>query len=324
MTTFIKTKPIIRDRRDQLLALKQLSLRIPESNVNEKAYFTKLYATAKAGHDGELKIDRILENIPFPKLHSIIPDFHTQSKFGNYFQFDTLVITNRYILHLEIKNIRGEIEFQENPAHIIRTFEGVQEKLACPIHQLTRNKRAIENILTNIESRLPIYSAIVFSHPNAKIASFPQSTKILYKNQVDFYIEKLNDLPELCDREQFQKVVRSFNALNKNFKELPLCNRYSFDPNKLIKGIFCLECEQQLQTMKNDRMFSCTVCQKVGLSILNDTIISMFRIVGSQLKRKEIQEFLGYGCRDTILRALTKLNCTKSGSGKSTYYSLPK
>ncbi|WP_342528090.1 nuclease-related domain-containing protein [Chryseomicrobium sp. FSL W7-1435] len=324
MTAYIKTKPIIRDKRDHLIALKQLALRTPAENVTDKAFFTKLYATSKAGYDGEVKIDRILENIPLPALHSIIPDFHTQSKFGSYFQFDSLIITNRYILHLEIKNIRGNIEFQENPAHLIRTYEGVQEKLDCPIHQLARNSKALEIISNNFEVKLPIYSAIVFSHSNAKIASYPQSTKILYKNQIDFFIEKLNSLPELCEKGQLQKIIRTFHALNKNFKELPLSSRYSFDATKLAKGMFCLECEDQLHINSNSRIFNCTVCGNEQHSIVSDTIISMFRIVSPQLKRSEIQEFLNYGCKDTILRALKKLQCTKSGSGKLTNYSLPK
>lgn len=324
MTNFQKCKPIIRDNSQYLLSLKELTIRIPKENTKDKAYFSKLYASSKAGFDGEKKIDRLLETIPFPSLHTIIPNFQTQSTFGTYFQMDTLIVTNRYILLLEIKNIRGHIEFQENPAQIIRTYDGVEEKLDCPIHQIIRNTNALSNIVCKITTNLPVHAAVVFCNSSAHVSSYPKNAKILYKNQIDFYIENLNKSPEKVDRITFQKIVKRLNSLNNNYKQISLATRYSIDSMSLRQGIFCEICESNMYSLRNSSIFSCDSCNKTDKEIFTNSIIGLFGILGPELKRSQIQTHLSVRTRFGIIRALTKLNCTKSGSGKSTYYSLPK
>lgn len=324
MTTYQRTKPIKRNKSHELTALRELAIRIPNTNTREKTFFSNMYKAAKAGYEGESKIDRILENIAFPALHSIIPDFHTQSKFGAYYQMDTVIVTDRYILLLEIKNIRGSIEFHENPAHIIRTFEGVQEKMDCPIHQLARNSKTLENLVCHVTKKLPLYSAIVFCNPTAQVTSYPPTVKLLYKNQVDFYIEKLNSLPEVCEKSEYQQLVKFLFSKNKNFKTMPLSLRYSIDFTMLRKGVFCLHCEEPMYPLNRSTAFLCSTCNTTNQEALGNSIIGLFGILGREVSRKQLEFYLDMKTRDRTLKALRNLNCTKRGNVKATVYSLPK
>lgn len=324
MKPYQRAKPIKRNKTYDLMALRELAIRIPITNTREKTFFTNMYKAAKAGYDGETKIDRVLENIAFPTLHTIIPDFHTQSKFGAYYQMDTVILTNRYILLLEIKNIRGLIEFHENPAHIIRTIEGVKEKMDCPIHQLARNSKTLENLVCNVTKKLPIYSAIVFCNPTAQVTSYPPTVKILYKNQVDFFIEKLNTLPEVCEKSEYQQVVKSLTTNNKNFKITPLSLRYSIDPSILRKGVFCLKCESPMHPLNRSTAFKCLECNSTYKDALVNSIVGLFGIFDRELSREQLENHLNIKAKDRIIKALTQLRCTKKGKARATRYSLPK
>lgn len=324
MSLYQKTKTIKRNNSNELLALRELAIRTPVSNEKQKQFFNKQFAMAKAGHDGEVKVDRILERIPFPMLHTIIPDFHTQSKFGTFFQMDTLIITNRYILLLEIKNIRGQIEFYENPDQIIRTYEGVTEKLDCPIHQLNRNKKALENIVFTVTQKLPIYSAIVFCHSSAHISNYPKTAKILYKNQVDFYIEQLNSLPEKCNKDEYLHLVKTVNTINRNFKRIPLAVRYSIDVLALRQGIFCHSCEQIMVPAEKSTAYHCKNCDHIDKEVLSKTITSLFYILHNDLKRSDIERYLDIRTKHRVTKALAQLRCSKKGKARATRYSLPK
>lgn len=323
MSIYQKPKPIHRDLSHELIALRELTVRTSPTNLHEKNFFRKQYAATVAGHEGEKKVDRLLEMMPFPNLHTIIPNFQTQSKFGTYYQMDTLIVTNRYVLLLEIKNIRGYIEFQDNPAQIIRTYEGVKEKLNCPIHQLDRNKKALEHLILPINQVLPIYSAIVFCHSTAQISSYPKTTKILYKNQVDFFLEKLNTLPEKCTKQEFQKLIRVIKSANNNFKKIPLSLRYSIDVSKLMTGIYCKECEGHMTPLSSSFSFQCSLCKQKDSNALTDSIIGLFGIVNGDLSRQEMRHYLNLQSRERISTALARLDCVKNGFAKAIRYSLP-
>ena len=324
MTTYRRTKPIKRDKSHELVALRELAIRISNTNTREKTFFSNMYKAAKAGYDGEFKIDRILENIAFPTLHSIIPDFHTQSKFGAYYQMDTVIVTNRYILLLEIKNIRGLIEFHENPAHIIRTFEGVKEKMDCPIHQLARNSKTLENLVCHVTKKLPIYSAIVFCNSTAQITSYPPTVKLLYKNQVDFFIEKLNALPEVCEKSEYQQLVKLLISKNKNFKNIPLSVRYSINHTILRRCVFCQQCEEPMYPLNRSIAFLCSTCNTTSQEAMGNSIIGLFGILDREISREQLEHYLNLKSKDRILKALTHLHCIKKGKARATRYSLPR
>lgn len=323
MSNYQKPHPIQRDISHDLFALRELIVRTPTTNQQEKQFFSKQYAATLAGYKGERKVDHLLERMPFPHLHTIIPNFQTQSKFGTRYQMDTLIITNRYILLLEIKNIRGHIEFHDNPAQIIRTFEGIQEKLSCPIHQLERNKKALEQLIYPLSTAVPIYSAIVFCHSTAQISSYPKTTKILYKNQVDFFIEKLNTLPEKCTKQEFQKLIRVIKSANNNFKKVPLSARYSIDITKLNKGVFCIECEGPMESLPKSIAFQCSICKKTDANALTNSLLGLFGLIDGELSRQQLRFHLNLQSRTRLTNALTRMGCIKNGSAKAIRYSLP-
>ncbi|MBW9234818.1 NERD domain-containing protein, partial [Leptospira santarosai] len=65
----------------------------------------------EAGFVGETYTDRFLHQMDFSKNHAIFKGLHIQTGPDSYLQVDTLIITQKYIAILEIKNIKGKVYF---------------------------------------------------------------------------------------------------------------------------------------------------------------------------------------------------------------------
>lgn len=238
MPDFVKLK--IKERRVpiEIEGIEELLRRLPIHDVRNRTYLTNQLGQMIAGHSGEVKVDQKLATLPMPMLHELIPNFTTRNYFGSHFQLDTLLVTNRYVLYLEVKNIRGNIEFISNPQQLKRTFDGKVDYMSCPLHQTKRNYRELSHIVRKHHSDLPVYAAIVFANSSATIISQQNDVKILYRRQLDLYIEKLNTLPEILDKLQFQKFIKKLKTATHNFHPEALVVRYNLDPATLLKGIF--------------------------------------------------------------------------------------
>lgn len=320
MTVFQKVKQIVREEHDTVTGMRELFMRIPEVPASQKEYFKKQLYSAEAGFKGEKQTDSILESIPAPPLHHILPNFQTRSKYGSYYQMDTLILTNRYVLLFEIKNIRGILEFRQNPDHMIRTYEGIEEKMNCPIHQLNRNHHALSKLLHTHYPQLPIYSAIVFTNSNTRITSYPHKTQILYKNQIEYHLSKLNQSQEKYDKKQFQQLVRTLRALDRNFVPTSLVARYSIDQSILKRGVFCKECHSKMLPL--DTHFRCVVCNTIDKDALKRSLVGLFKLVGPDLSIQMCKDLLEVQSKERIQYALKQLKCTRSGRGRASRYRL--
>lgn len=103
-----------------ILGLRALIMRLPPTH----SQFERLQQELKikeAGDFGERYIMRILESFSllqdFRVLHNVILPTTLPM------QIDILVVTPNGIILLEIKNIRGQVHFKNNPRQLIRTTE---------------------------------------------------------------------------------------------------------------------------------------------------------------------------------------------------------
>lgn len=320
MPEFVTPKSINRKEPIEIQSIRELIRRIPDELPKEISYLSQQLASMEAGHNGECKIDRKLETIPLPNLHHIIPNFSTRSKLGSFYQMDTIILTNRYILLLEIKNIRGEIEFQTNPNQLKRTFEGKIDYLTCPLTQTERNFTALKRIVHHAHPKIPVYTAIVFAHASSRITSFQKNFSILYRKQLDIHIEKLNTLSEVLDKKDFQHLVRIMKHADKNHLPESLTNRYNINTQILKKGIFCSACGSS--TSFQHIHYQCTTCGEIDDSALKRSVESLFVILGPQLKVKTLKYYLNLSAKDRIIRILRKMNVERTGTTNSSIYTM--
>lgn len=71
----------------------------------------------EAGFAGEQLVDRSILEIEFPKDLCIFPDLQLKVHDHLFIQLDTLIITRKYLLIIEVKNIVGTITFQPHNSY---------------------------------------------------------------------------------------------------------------------------------------------------------------------------------------------------------------
>lgn len=143
----------------------------------------------KKGARGEKEVEYplgFLNEDQYLILHNL--RLHDQNGF---FQIDTIVITEKYILILEVKNWYGTIVFYENGQVIRIGDDGDEEGFPNPIPQVKLQQHRLRkwlNLYTT--SYIPLDFLVVISFPSTIIKSAPSNysipKKVIQNNQLFF------------------------------------------------------------------------------------------------------------------------------------------
>src|SRR5690625_1966596 len=109
---------------------------------------------------------------------------------------DTLILCEKFILNLEVKNWSGTILFGEN-GQVTRTDDANKEEgFPNPTPQAKLQQHRLQNWLNNHgQSHIPIDFFVVISFPSTIIKSIspenPIPEKVVHNNQLFFRVESL-------------------------------------------------------------------------------------------------------------------------------------
>lgn len=318
MSDLVKLKEKERKTPIEIEGIQELLRRISPAETKTKQYLNNQLAYMVAGYRGEIRVDQKLATLPVPLLHEYIPNFTTRNKFGSHFQLDSILVTNRYVLYLEVKNIRGTIEFTSNPQQLKRTFEGSVEYMACPLLQTKRNHQELSFLVHRHCAQLPVYSVIVFANPAATILTQQNDVKILYRRQLDLYIEQLNNLPEILDKLQFQRLQKKLKGAAGNFHPEALSVRYNIDHEMLETGIFCAQCGGLM--LAGNPVYTCSICGAPDSHVLRRTIRALFTILGPHQQVRSFKHHMSLSSKGPIIRTLKILKVERTGTTRNSIY----
>ena len=234
-------------------------------------------------------------------------------------QIDILVITPNGVILLEIKNIRGQVRFKNNPRQLIRTTEkGDTAVFTHPEVQLEQYILAMQQFFDAHHISMPIYGAIVFPFNNVTIHREGEGLPILMAKELPLYFHKLS-----VGRYQ-QSVNDITHMILSHIRDrapFPLCEYYDIEVANLQKGIYCENCGQYgMQKLK--RGWICTRCQYVCPHAHVRALRDYYMLVGDTITNKDCRYFLNIDSQDVAKRILQKSCVTRSGSGKYTQYNL--
>lgn len=118
---------IVKERKPPitLLKLEVLLRRLPKEH-SIRSTVESDFMKIKSGYVGEKKVDYYLNFLP-KKEYSIFHNIRLKSE-DHFFQIDTLIITSKYILLLEIKNMLGNLMFDRNFINLFE-FLGKMKKI---------------------------------------------------------------------------------------------------------------------------------------------------------------------------------------------------
>lgn len=264
----------------------------------------------KIGGRGESKVYRAIEEVTFEEPTLITRNFVTQVHEKRIIQIDYLVVTRKYLLLIEVKNIAGHVKFTLTPPQIIRTLPNkLSQAFDCPFTQLDRNIDGFQKLFKDLP--LPVYSCVVWANSATTFElSFQPTHPLLTRKKLPLFIQQLEKLPISLSVESYSKLKYEILTSTKEFKEKSYCSRYQVDEKDLLPGLYCPECHTALK--KSMRTWICPTCKIQANHLVKVNILSQFTIRNSHLSvadiRKHLPELEGRRIRGLLLESGFKVS----------------
>lgn len=280
--------------------------------------FTGLDAVAddhykvRAGFGGEEHVDKILLR---SRLHAVlVGDLQLADRLC---QIDTLVVTNHFVLILEVKNFSGMLTFHEDRFQMVQTTrEGNRFGYNSPVTQVWNAREELRAILSEAGIPLPVYGAIVLPYSSTLIDRMPGEFPVVYGYSLNRFISTLPRTGRtLPPKETAQLLISHHQPFPKmDFQEV-----YKYDPRRIKRGVLCPLCGRTCER-RSERMHVCRSCNAPVDDGYRRALDDWFDFVSPEISNTECREFLGLKDKHAAKYLLNRLELRKKGNVRSTCY----
>ena len=315
-----------REKPLSILKLQALLRRLPPSHPKVPMITSDL-RKREAGYKGECSIDYSLSFLD-EKEYWIFHDLRLRDH-QYFFQVDTLIMTSKGIILIEVKNMKGTLHFDSELHQLIRSLDGEEQAFPDPLLQVQRHEEQFKRWLQNQKVKLPpIYSLIVISNPQTIIRLSPRDRKlqekILHREYLHFKILQINEsLKEPVLQEKEKKKIGRLLKRNHTAEEFSVLSRYGLEKEEVIQGVICEECGT-VPLLKCRKGWSCSKCDMLSrdahIPALNDYKL----LFGDSITNGQLREFLVIPSSGEATRLLRSLNLQSDGKTKGKVYCLSK
>ncbi|MFJ5622694.1 nuclease-related domain-containing protein [Peribacillus loiseleuriae] len=302
--------------------LEALVRRLPE-NHPKRPLVEKDLVKRLAGYRGEKAVDFHLMDVP-NKQSLILHDLRLKAS-SHYFQLDTIILTQTFILLLEIKNISGTLYFDENFQQMIRTYNEKETAFPDPLLQIQRQEKQLANWLVEQHlSVLPIKSYIIISNPATIIKTSPRNYRIKdrimhaanlpnkWANLEQMYLE------EKAEWKEIKKLARSLLK-----KDTPLVTdvlgNYSIPISDVLTGVFCSNCLHSMMERRKGSWY-CPLCLSKEKDAHLQALQDYYLLIDSSITNRQCRDFLHVSSDSIARKLLIAMNIPFSGTNKGRVY----
>lgn len=298
--------------------LETLLRRLPPSDDDFTFFNDKLHRI-KIGYEGEKKVDREWYEMPYLGKHYLLFNFETVNEFDSTHQMDTVLLTARFLILLEIKNITGEVEYNPSTHQFIRKkSDGKKESLQNPYDQIARHTEFLQRLLKKLNMPLPIEGAIIMANQNTIIGDVPPHPPLFHASGLRTFVKhcQAKHQPNITEQ-QLQKLAKHLLAIYK-----PIEFDLNIGVSRLRKGVLCPNCHPIPLTYKNG-VWICPKCgtrnKQAFYQALNDYRI----LIDNRITNHQFREFFGVESVFAASKILSRLNLESFGTTRSKYYLIP-
>lgn len=276
----------------------------------------------RAGFKGEQDMDYYLSLLNENNFY-ILQDLRIPLG-TNYFQIDFLLLSTKFALLIENKNIPGIIEFDPAFKQVFRTYNDSTEIYDCPVDQVKRQVYQFRNWLKkhNIDP-LPLEFLVTYSN-HGSILQNPSKNQEVY-NRVCKGGQLVFKVDEFQNRHQREflsiKDVKKLTKLliKSHEPEKADISKYNLSPSDIIPGIQCPMCNQ-FHMERISRKWYCSHCGTTSTNAHEQAILDYFLLIGPTMTNKELRGFLRLPSRSTSTILLRNMNLQHTGNTKNRVY----
>src|SRR5699024_5828549 len=249
----------------------------------------------------------------------ILHDLRLRDQHG-FFQIDTLILCEKYLLILEVKNWSGTIVFGENGQVTRIDAEHKEERFPNPIPHAKLQQRRLQNWLNNHgQTNIPIDYFVVISFPSTIVKSespehsIPQ--KIVHNHQLFFRIEALEKIYPSKGSEMGQ-LIKLAERLTKAHmpKSINILEKYGLTIGDLIKVVFCPECGTAPMTRKIRKWWYCVKCSNQSVNAHLPALYDYKLLISNRISNREARAFLLLGSPEVAKKILQRAGFEAVGS----------
>ncbi|UOQ91616.1 NERD domain-containing protein [Halobacillus shinanisalinarum] len=281
-------------------------------------------ARTRAGYQGERSLDFHLSFIPH-KDYLVIHDLRLFDG-KHFFQMDTVLLSQKFILILEVKNISGTLLLDRDIHQLTRISNEKEEAFPDPVLQIERQQQQLALWIEDQFSitSFPIEALVLLSGKNTvlKLKNDRDSEKIL---KSEGFIHRLNKLEQRHQTAQISldqlypmayKIVQGHRELHQNVLEL-----FGIEESELLLGVYCQSCFTKMVWVKGK--WQCSPCGIKSTDSHIQALQDYAYLCHPKISNKQARKYLGIKSGDTIKRLLVKLGGNKIGSNKDRKYEIP-
>jgi hypothetical protein len=281
-----------------------------------------------AGYWGEIALANFVKELPQEK-YLIFHDLQLQIN-GIHFQIDTLLLSQKYILIIEAKNIAGTLTFDNTFKQLIRNHDdGTEESFEDPRVQCQRLHSLLRNwLIKNHCNLLPVDTMIFFKSTSTILKTNngdkTDFTKICKGRDI---FNKIDTMEQRYQQEKINSETMSKigNLLLSQHSPKPIniLKEYNFTKKDIRSGVCCLDDSCNHIPMKYNRgNWSCPACQMISKDAILKTLSHYFYLYKPTITNLELRNFLHLPTPDTTQKVVHRLNLQTTGKTKDRLYYL--
>ena len=307
-----------------ILKLEALLRRI-QSNHPSRRKMEEELAKCYAGFRGEQAIDYHLSLLEGD--YQIFQDIRLPYKETTYFQLDFLLVTDRFLLIMEVKNITGTLFFDQSFHQLIRTANEKEEAFADPVLQVKKHKQQLQTWLKNNKlPSIPIETLVVISNPSTLIKTAPQYKEIYrlvtHAANLSTKIHSINNrfLNKSYEKNDLRKIIRLLQKQHTD-PDYDILQRFQIVPIEIETGVLCPECFISPLTRKKGKWL-CSNCESLFQNAHIQALIDYRLLIGPTITNKQVRDFLRIPSVSIASKLLNSLQAKSIGKYKDRTYFL--
>lgn len=312
-----------RDFPNKILKLEALLRRIVLHHASRNLIEREL-AISYAGYRGEQSINYFIDQLP-QKDHYIFRGLRLPHSETAYFQVDTLLMSQRYFINFETKNIGGELYIDRN--QMTRTLDDKKDSFPDPILQAENQQYHLENFIKKATgTTIPNTSFVVMANTTSIILPNPQyravAEKVIRPPAIRKRVQMFDGKHEreILDKKQFKKLSKLLLKMDSPAESDVVAN-FQIGEDEILPGGFCDDC-QSLSIVRLKRQWRCTKCGKVDRKAHIHALIDYCLLVGPTISPLQLRNFLRLDSSSIASKLLRSLNLPFSGDYKNRVYHL--
>ena len=296
-----------RSESDELKTLRILNMRM---ELKEKDKFH--YWNLEKGYEGEVKFDLLAEKLQEERY--ILNDLLLEVN-GSFFQIDTLIISQRIIHLIDVKNYEGDYYLEDDNLFKVSS----KNEYKNPVIQLKRSESLLRQLLQKLKFNYPVEAYVVFINPEFTLFQAPMDLPIVLPTQVNRFMEKINKIPTKLNEEhkRLAHLILSLHHTKNPFTILP-----PYDYDQLQKGIFSVSCQSFLVSIENNYLV-CGKCgghEKIESAILRSVEEFKLLFPDRKVTTESIFDWCNIDISKKRIRRILKRNYLSYGKNNNTYY----